>query len=58
LWKIFDSKFIDGIVNGAAYVTMRVGEYLRRIQTGFVQNYALVMFAGTIVIFLWLLFSL
>jgi len=58
LWKIFDSKFIDGIVNGAAYVTMRVGEYLRRIQTGFVQNYALVMFAGIIVIFLWLLFSL
>lgn len=58
LWKIFDSKIIDGIVNGLAEVTVKFSEYLRRIQTGFVQNYALVMFAGIIAIFIWLLVTL
>ncbi|MGB9770910.1 MAG: NADH-quinone oxidoreductase subunit L [Candidatus Kapaibacteriota bacterium] len=57
LWKIFDSKIIDGIVNGSAVVTIKISEYLRRIQTGLVQNYALVMFLGVIVIFLWVLLS-
>lgn len=58
LWKIFDSKVIDGIVNGSAEITVKISEYLRRIQTGFVQNYALVMFAGIIAIFIWLLIAL
>lgn len=58
LWKIFDSKIIDGLVNGLAEVTVKFSEYLRRIQTGFVQNYALVMFAGIIAIFIWLLVTL
>jgi NADH-quinone oxidoreductase subunit L len=56
LWKFFDSKIIDGIVNGSATVTVKVSEVLRRIQTGFVQNYALLMFGGIVAIFIWLLF--
>lgn len=57
LWKLFDAKFIDGIVNGSAVVTVKISEYLRKIQTGMVQNYALVMFGGIIIIFIWLLLS-
>jgi len=43
-------------VNGSATVTVKVSELLRRIQTGFVQNYALLMFGGIVAIFIWLLF--
>ncbi|MCX7909445.1 MAG: NADH-quinone oxidoreductase subunit L [Ignavibacteria bacterium] len=57
LWKIFDSQIIDGIVNGSATVTIKISEYLRRMQTGFVQNYALMMFTGIIIIFIWILLS-
>lgn len=56
LWRIFDMKFIDGIVNGTAKVTVQLGEYVRRFQFGFVQNYALIMLAGIIIILFWLLF--
>ncbi len=55
LWKFVDSKIIDGIVNGSAVVTIRFSEVLRRIQTGVVQNYAMLMFIGIIVIVLWFL---
>lgn len=56
LWRIFDMKFIDGIVNGTAKVTVQLGENVRRFQFGFVQNYALIMLAGIIIILFWLLF--
>jgi len=56
LWRIFDMKFIDGIVNGTAKATVQLGEYIRRFQFGFVQNYALIMLAGIIIILFWLLF--
>lgn len=55
LWKVFDVKIIDGIVNGLANVTRNFGGLLRLIQSGVVQNYALMMFAGIIVILAWLL---
>ncbi len=55
LWKIVDSKIIDGIVNGSATFTVKISEILRRIQTGLAQNYALVMFFGTILFLLWVL---
>ncbi len=50
LWKIFDVKWIDGFVNGSARLTGGAGELLRRIQSGIVQNYALLMMFGIIVI--------
>jgi NADH-quinone oxidoreductase subunit L len=37
----FDVRVIDGIVNGTGTVTQRVGDGIRRVQTGRVQNYAL-----------------
>ncbi len=58
LWKIFDMKFIDGFVNGTARVVVVAGEAVKRMQTGIVQNYALLMLAGVIAILGWLIFSL
>lgn len=46
----FDVKIIDGIVNGIASVTQSSGEGVRHIQTGRVQNYALGIAVGLIVI--------
>jgi NADH:ubiquinone oxidoreductase subunit 5 (subunit L)/multisubunit Na+/H+ antiporter MnhA subunit len=37
----FDVRVIDGIVNGTGAVTQSLGDGIRRIQTGRVQNYAL-----------------
>jgi NADH-quinone oxidoreductase subunit L len=49
LWW-FDTKVIDGAVNGAGWVAQRLGGLLRQSQTGHVQNYALGMAAGLVVV--------
>ena len=41
---------MDGVVNGTARVTQDAGTQIRHIQTGRVQNYALGIAAGLIVI--------
>jgi NADH-quinone oxidoreductase subunit L len=46
----FDVRIIDGIVNGTGRVTQRIGDGIRHIQTGRVQNYALGIAVGLIVI--------
>ena len=48
LWW-FDREIVDGIVNGLGGVTRRAGGGLARIQTGRVQNYALGITIGLIV---------
>ena len=48
LWW-FDRAVIDGTVNGVARLTQSAGGEIRRIQTGHVQNYALGIAAGLIV---------
>lgn len=58
LWKLFDTKIIDGFANGTASVTIFLSNLFRKIQTGVVQNYALVMFGGIVFILLWMLLSL
>jgi NADH-quinone oxidoreductase subunit L len=50
LWKWVDAGFIDGIVNGIAYLTGGISQRLRRVQTGVVSNYALAIVLGTVVI--------
>jgi NADH-quinone oxidoreductase subunit L len=45
----FDRNIVDGIVNGIGAVTRRAGTDLARIQTGRVQNYALGIAFGLIV---------
>ncbi len=46
----FDVRIIDGVVNGVGAVTQRVGDDVRHIQTGRVQNYALGIAIGLVVI--------
>ena len=46
----FDGTIVDGLVNGAATVVETGSRILRRIQTGYVQNYALAMVIGLFVL--------
>jgi NADH-quinone oxidoreductase subunit L len=41
-----DQKVVDGALNGLAYETGAAGEELRKVQSGRVQRYALILFAG------------
>jgi NADH-quinone oxidoreductase subunit L len=43
-----DARFLDGIVNGIGAGTRRLAEAGRKIQTGYVRTYALVLFAGAV----------
>lgn len=45
----FDVHIVDGIVNGIGTVTQAAGDRIRRIQTGRVQNYALGIAVGLVV---------
>ncbi len=45
-----DLGFIDGIANGLASVTVRFAGSLRKVQTGYVRNYALMVLLGVVVI--------
>lgn len=48
LW--FDTYIVDGTVNGVATVTRVAGAMLRQVQTGKLQSYGWVMYAGAMVI--------
>lgn len=50
LWKIVDVIFIDGIVNGVAYLCSLVGNLIRKIQTGFIPDYAWAILVGIIIV--------
>ena len=45
----FDREVVDGTVNGIGRTTVQAGGGLRRVQTGRVQNYALGIAVGLIV---------
>lgn len=55
LW--FDVNVVDGIVNGVAKGTTDIGDVFKRLQTGFVQNYALMVSIGVVVMLAYLLFG-
>jgi NADH-quinone oxidoreductase subunit L len=50
LYERFDTYVVDGAVNGAGYLSMFFGRNIRRIQTGQLQTYALVVFLGAVVL--------
>jgi NADH-quinone oxidoreductase subunit L len=51
LWKGFDELIIDGTVNGIAYFVGWLSGVMRKMQTGFVQNYAFsIVFGGLILV--------
>jgi NADH-quinone oxidoreductase subunit L len=47
-WQVIDAAIIDGAVNGTGSFMSAAGGALRRLQTGNVQTYALVMFVGAV----------
>ena len=49
----FDSRIVDGAVNGAGLLTRGVGSQVRRSQTGFVRAYAVILALGTVVLLAW-----
>ena len=51
----FDQGVIDGAVNGVAALVAGAAGRLRKVQTGFVRNYALTLLSGaTVVLFVFL----
>jgi NADH-quinone oxidoreductase subunit L len=46
----FDKYIVDGAVNGVATSARRSSTALRRLQTGAVQNYALIMGSGLVLL--------
>jgi NADH-quinone oxidoreductase subunit L len=57
LWcaRAFDLGFIDGVVNGVGRLVVAWAQGLRRVQTGFVMNYALGVLMGAVAIIAFLL---
>ncbi len=51
LWTFFDTKVIDGAVNGLAWLWERAGRGLRPWQTGRAQSYAMSVLVGMFVLF-------
>jgi NADH-quinone oxidoreductase subunit L len=53
IFSWFDKNIIDGIVvDGTGWTTRKLGGLLRLTQTGYVQNYALVIFSAVALIYL------
>ncbi|MBM4287858.1 MAG: NADH-quinone oxidoreductase subunit L [Deltaproteobacteria bacterium] len=50
LWKEADSKVVDGAINGTASLVERLSAIIRKLETGYVQNYALGILIGVAVI--------
>ncbi len=51
LWRFFDDLIVDGLVNGVAALFRGGSEVFRRLQTGNVQNYAISILIGVVLIF-------
>jgi len=56
-WKIFDVKAIDGIVNGTATMFRGLAQVLRKIHSGYAQEYLAIFILGGIFIFGYILFG-
>lgn len=58
LWKITDSKIIDGIINLTASLIGFISLNIRKIQNGITQSYAIVMVLGIFAALFWVILSL
>jgi len=56
LYKVMDVKIIDGFVNGLAEAVESGSNVIRKIQTGFVQNYAVMIVVGVLCLVSYLVF--
>jgi NADH-quinone oxidoreductase subunit L len=57
LWKIFDVRVVDGLVNGLARATSGVGDIARRMQAGFVRGYAAIILLGALLVIGYFVFN-
>jgi NADH-quinone oxidoreductase subunit L len=48
LYRYVDQAVVDGVVNGSGAVSEESGQFLRRIQTGKVQQYAALLFGSAV----------
>ena len=55
LAMVFDTKVVDGVVNGLAYGVQAFGSSMRVLQTGWVRSYGAAIVAGSLGVILWLL---
>jgi NADH-quinone oxidoreductase subunit L len=55
LWKGFDVGVIDGLINGSAGLVALTAQWLRKIQSGLAQNYAVIFIGGIVFILTWLI---
>ncbi len=53
--SVVEAKVIDGAVNGVAVLVRDSGRQLRKVQTGYVRNYALGLVAGLVLILAYVL---
>ena len=49
----FDSRIVDGAVNGLGALARGTGSQVRRSQSGFVRAYAVILSLGTVVVLAW-----
>jgi NADH-quinone oxidoreductase subunit L len=57
LWKIFDVKVVDGLVNGLARAVGGAGDIARRLQAGFVRGYAAIILIGALLVIGYFVFN-
>ena len=50
LWHGVDENVVDGAVNGSAGLVAWLSGHIRKLETGFVQNYALAILLGVVLI--------
>ncbi len=53
---IMDAQGVDGLVNGAGKATRALANVIRKSQTGYVRNYALSVFLGTVALLVYFIF--
>jgi NADH-quinone oxidoreductase subunit L len=56
-WKGAETYGIDNVVNRSGSVVTALSELFRRMQSGIVQNYALLMIVGIVAVMAWLLLA-
>jgi NADH-quinone oxidoreductase subunit L len=55
LARVFDAKVVDGAVNGVGWLVRETSLGFRKLQTGFVRNYALGIVLGTVALLAYLM---
>jgi NADH-quinone oxidoreductase subunit L len=53
---VFDKGVLDGAVNGVGKIALFTGSRVRRLQTGYIRNYALGLAAGVVVLVAFVLY--